>query len=67
MLGAAAKERVFQPHTRRAIVVASPWVYGLARVFAAYGEMADQHIRVFYGLEDAYAWLGLSGVHVGTE
>ena len=57
----AAKSHPFIAGTKRAIVVGSDVVYGVARVFAAHAEHVGQDVRVFRDMEDALEWVGLSG------
>lgn len=54
----AAAMQVFEPGSKRAIVAPDDLAYGMARIFAAYGALADQNISVFRSLEQAEQWLG---------
>jgi len=48
---------VFQPGTPRALVVTSPVMYGLARMFQTLRGLQGELIAVFRELEAACAWL----------
>jgi len=52
-----ARDHLFATDSRRAIVTATPAVFGLARLFGSYAESADQNVHVFAELGDACAWL----------
>ena len=58
---------VFQPGTRRAIVVQGLLAYGLARMFQLWRSVQGERIAVFRELAPALAWLEESGVHPGSR
>jgi len=55
----AASRRIFAPGSRRAIVVPSPELFGLARMFATYREIygGGEDLQVFTDKEEALRWL----------
>ena len=59
-----AQRQLYGPRSRRAIVAAHPVIFGLARMFASYRDVAraEEQIRVFKRLEEAWTWLGISPV-----
>jgi len=54
-----AKHGIYLPTSRRAVVVASPEVYGMARLMDTYHSLATgrEMVRVFYHREEALQWL----------
>jgi hypothetical protein len=54
-----ARRHLYGPHSRRAIVVARPDTFGVARMFESYSEIAGakEAICLFWNLADALAWL----------
>jgi hypothetical protein len=55
----SAKEHVFSPGVRRALVATSDATYGMSRMFALQSESEGQRIEVFRQMKEAEAWLGL--------
>lgn len=55
----SAKEHVFAPGVRRALVATSDAAFGMSRMFAMQSESAGQRIHVFRHMHEAAAWLGL--------
>jgi len=55
----AATRRIFAPGSRRAIVVPSPELFGLARMFATYREIygGGEDMQIFTDKEEATRWL----------
>jgi hypothetical protein len=58
-IAAVARRTNFRPGTWRAIVAAAEAPFGVARMFALYAENRAQVVRVFHGIAEAEAWLGL--------
>lgn len=56
---AAATVPDFGAGSRRALLVSSKLLYGLARMFQAFSDQADDEIRIFQRLDEALTWLGL--------
>jgi len=56
----AANRKLFSPTSRRALVVAGTFMYGMARMFQAYYEMSKtaSPSGVFRDLPSALKWLG---------
>ena len=61
-----ARDPLFAAGARRAIVAASPAVFGLARMFGTYAESAEQNVHVFADMDKACAWLDLDHREVPT-
>lgn len=59
-IAVATKQLVDRGVTAIAFVTDSAFVYGVARMFAAYAELADIRTRVFLDLGDAREWLAES-------
>lgn len=53
-----ARQNLFSPESRRAIVVSKTHHYGIARQFEAYQE-GRSIVRVFYNRDEALKWLGV--------
>jgi hypothetical protein len=53
---------LFSTTSRRAIVVSSPEIFGIARMFESYRGLSThgEHIKVFTELNEAIAWLSPS-------
>ena len=49
----------FREGSRRAIVVAQPFHYGLVRIFQAMTEAHGSEIEIFHEVAEARRWLGL--------
>jgi hypothetical protein len=58
---AIAKRGIYSPTSRRAVVAASPAVFGMARLMDVYHSLATgrEQVRVFYDGDAALQWLGL--------
>jgi hypothetical protein len=56
-INSLAKQGLFAPESRRAMVAPSDLQFGLSRVFDSY--TAGQSIRIFRELKDAVAWVGV--------
>jgi hypothetical protein len=61
---ALARRMIFATTSKRAFVAASPAIFGVARMWEIFTEMADHpsEIRVFYGLPAALTWLDLENL-----
>jgi hypothetical protein len=59
-----AGRRIFSSTSKRALVAASPAIFGVARMFEIFSEMSDNpsEIRVFSDLFSAMKWLNLGQV-----
>jgi hypothetical protein len=53
----AAEGHLFAAGVRRAIVVATDYQFGMARMFSTFASNIEQQVEVFRDLEDAEAWL----------
>jgi hypothetical protein len=51
--------RLFAPESRRALVVASDFQYGIGRMTTTFAEAGDQQVAVFRSVDEAERWLGL--------
>jgi hypothetical protein len=62
-LSSLARRTRLAPQSRTALVVTSPVLYGLARMFQAYLEVsrASESMAVFKELDKAKEWLGVTG------
>lgn len=62
-LSTLARRTKFSAHSRKALVVNSTYLYGLARMFQAYLEASrsSESISVFRELDQAKEWLGITG------
>jgi hypothetical protein len=58
-----ARRTRFSPQSRRAMVVTSPVLYGVARMFEAYLQLSGsgEFMSVFKEREKALEWLGVDG------
>lgn len=54
-----ARDQLFNPGTRRALVASSDATFGMARMFALHAEAQGQTIEVFRDAGRARKWLGL--------
>ena len=56
-----ANTKVFSSNSKIALVVFSPAVFGMGRLFETYSEMSkvSPQVRIFYDLPSALKWLGL--------
>jgi hypothetical protein len=53
-----ARDAVFSPHSRRALVAGSDVAFGLARMFEMFRQsMGEEGIRVFRNLDEALDWV----------
>jgi hypothetical protein len=61
---ALARRMIFSSTSKRAFVAASPAIFGVARMWEIFAEMADHpsEIRVFYDLPSALQWVGLESL-----
>jgi hypothetical protein len=55
-----AQQDLWGPHARRAFVVTSEVVFGLARMFDSLTDERGHQIRVFTTMPEARQWLGIS-------
>jgi len=57
-----AGRKLYSPESKRAIVAASPAIFGMGRMWQAYTELSQEtsQIRVFYDLPSALEWLGIT-------
>lgn len=54
-----ARNSIFDPEAKRALVTSSDLVFGLCRMFTAYSSFYGQHkIGVFHEMEEGRRWLG---------
>ena len=57
-----ARMRVFRPGSKRAFVVGTDAMYGLARMYKSYSlSSRDEDITIFRDLAEARRWLGIEG------
>ena len=56
-----ANRKVFSSNSKIALVVSSPAVFGMGRLFETYSEMSkvSSQVRVFHDLPSALEWLGI--------
>jgi len=61
---ALARRMIFSSTSRRAFVASSPAIFGVARMWEIFTEMADHpsEIRVFYDLSSALKWVDLESL-----
>lgn len=61
---ALARRMIFATTSKRAFVAANPAIFGVARMWEIFTEMADHpsEVRVFYDLPAALTWLGLENL-----
>ncbi|MGB2633700.1 MAG: hypothetical protein WAM58_07170 [Candidatus Acidiferrum sp.] len=53
-----AQRTIFAPNARRAILVSGDYIFGLAKMFAVFRELAgEKGIRVFDNLDEALWWV----------
>ncbi len=57
----------FHPTARRAVVVAAPEPYGMARLYARTANLQEEALALFPDLPPAFAWLGLPADTVWPE
>jgi hypothetical protein len=61
-LAALARRTTFSSHARKAVLVSSPVLYGLGRVFETYSQLAgSESVHVFKDRFKALEWLGITG------
>ena len=62
-LAALARRTKFSTNSRRALVAASPVVFGLGRMFEAYLQLSGlaEFVGVFREMDKALKWLGATG------
>jgi len=61
-LATLARSTTFSPHSRKAVLVSSPVLYGLGRMFEAYSQLAgSESVHVFKDRFKALEWLGITG------
>lgn len=58
----AARNQIFEPGCRRAIVAADHAVFGMARMYQGYSAIEGQEIEVFRGQAEAMEWLKAAAV-----
>ena len=54
-----ARQNPFRRDARRAFVVSSEEVFGLARMFGSYTDSSGDQFRIFRAIEPAFEWIGL--------
>ena len=59
-----AGTEVFSPNSKIALVVPSPAIFGIGRMYATYNEMSNvaSYVSAFYDLPSALKWLGVESL-----